>query len=156
MTTTAAITDAQGPEAQAALRATGLKVTAGRVAVLEALEHAPHVDAEAVLALVRDRLPGTSVQSIHNVLGDLVDAGLVRRFTPARQAARYERRVGDNHHHAVCSSCGRVDDVDCVVGEAPCLHADAPSGFVVAVAEVTFVGICADCLAAAAAEEPAP
>lgn len=144
MTTTTPTTDAQ-----AALRATGLKVTAGRIAVLDALEHAPHVDAEAVLSLVRGRLPGTSVQSIHNVLGDLVEAGLVRRFTPARQSARYERRVGDNHHHAVCSSCGRVDDVDCVVGEAPCLHADAPEGFVVAVAEVTFVGICRDCLAAA-------
>lgn len=127
------------------LRGRGLRVTQGRLAVLAVLEHRPHADAESVHRTLVERGHDTSVQSVHNVLGDLTEAGIVRRFAPARSAARYERRVDDNHHHAVCSRCGRVDDVDCVVGEAPCLHADAPEGFTVHAAEVTFVGICADC-----------
>ncbi len=127
------------------LRERGLRVTQGRLAVLGVLDRLPHADAEGVHRALADAGTETSVQSVHNVLGDLTGAGIVRRFEPARSAARYERRVGDNHHHAVCSSCGRVDDVDCVVGEAPCLHADAPPGFTVQAAEVTFVGLCADC-----------
>lgn len=127
------------------LRAHGLRVTQGRLAVLDMLDRLPHADAEHVHRALADAGAATSVQSVHNVLGDLAAAGIVRRFEPARSAARYERRIGDNHHHAVCSSCGRVDDVDCVVGEAPCMHADAPAGFTVHAAEVTFVGLCADC-----------
>ncbi|WP_413317495.1 Fur family transcriptional regulator [Agrococcus sp. 1P02AA] len=132
------------------LRERGLRVTQGRLAVLDALERMPHAGADAVhraLALTGSDL---SLQSVHNVLGDLTAVGLLRRFEPERQAARYERRVDDNHHHAVCSRCGRVEDVDCVVGAAPCLHADAPPGFAVRTAEVTFVGVCADCVEAAA------
>lgn len=132
------------PDAEV-LRARGLRVTQGRLAVLDVLDRMPHADAEAVHRALADTGARTSVQSVHNVLGDLTAAGLVRRFEPARSAARYERRIGDNHHHAVCSRCGRVDDVDCVVGEAPCMHADAPAGFTVQAAEVTFVGVCADC-----------
>jgi Fur family ferric uptake transcriptional regulator len=127
------------------LRARGLRVTQGRLTVLDVLDRLPHTDAEGVHRALADAGTATSVQSVHNVLGDLAAAGIVRRFEPARSAARYERRIGDNHHHAVCSSCGRVDDVDCVVGEAPCMHADAPAGFTVQAAEVTFVGLCADC-----------
>ena len=127
------------------LRARGLRVTQGRIAVLGVLDRLPHADAESVHRALAEVGGETSVQSVHNVLGDLTAAGLVRRFEPARSAARYERRIGDNHHHAVCSSCGRVDDIDCVVGEAPCMHADAPAGFTVQAAEVTFVGLCADC-----------
>lgn len=132
------------------LRTQGLRVTQGRIAVLEVLERLPHADAETVHRALVERGSATSVQSVHNVLGDLTAAGIVRRFEPERSAARYERRIDDNHHHAVCASCGRVDDVDCVVGEAPCLHAEAPAGFTVQAADVTFVGTCADCAQAAA------
>ncbi|MCH1881568.1 Fur family transcriptional regulator [Agrococcus sp. ARC_14] len=127
------------------LREHGLRVTQGRLAVLDQLERLPHADAESVHRALVAAGNDTSVQSVHNVLGDLAAAGLVRRFEPERSAARYERRIDDNHHHAVCARCGKVEDVDCVVGEAPCLHADAPPGFTVRTAEVTFVGICADC-----------
>jgi Fe2+ or Zn2+ uptake regulation protein len=127
------------------LRARGLRVTRGRLAVLDVLDRMPHADADEVHRALAATGGQTSVQSVHNVLADLTAAGVVRRFEPARSPARYERRVGDNHHHAVCARCGRVDDVDCVVGEAPCMHADAPAGFEVQAAEVTFVGLCADC-----------
>jgi Fur family transcriptional regulator, stress-responsive regulator len=138
------------------LREHGLRVTQPRLAVLGALAALPHADADALHRSLAAAGSDISVQSVHNVLGDLTGAGIVRRFEPARSAARYERRIGDNHHHAVCQRCGRVDDVDCVVGEAPCLHADAPPGFAVAAAEVTFVGLCADCVAAGADAAPAP
>lgn len=141
------------------LRQRGLRVTQPRLAVLDALDRLPHADADAVHRALAAAGSEISVQSVHNVLADLAEAGLVRRFEPARSAARFERRVDDNHHHAVCQRCGKVEDVDCVVGEAPCLHADAPPGFAVQVAEVTFVGICAACAATeagAAAREPAP
>jgi Fe2+ or Zn2+ uptake regulation protein len=131
------------------LRERGLRVTQGRLAVLDVLARMPHSDADAVHRALVDAGHETSVQSVHNVLGDLAGAGVLRRFEPERSAARYERRIGDNHHHAVCSRCGKVEDVDCVVGEAPCLHADAPPGFTVQAADVTFVGLCADCSSAA-------
>ncbi|WP_035253714.1 Fur family transcriptional regulator [Agrococcus lahaulensis] len=130
------------------LRERGLRVTQGRLAVLDVLARMPHADAEAVHRALADSGRGTSVQSVHNVLGDLTGAGVLRRFEPERSPARYERRIDDNHHHAVCSRCGKVEDVDCVVGEAPCLHADAPPGFAVQSADVTFVGLCADCTGA--------
>src|ERR1700712_706993 len=127
------------------IREAGLRLTAGRLAVLEALAEAPHTDAESVFVAVRMSVPGTSIQSVHNILGDLTAAGLVRRIEPAGSAARYERRIGDNHHHVVCTECGAVGDVDCVVGEAPCLEPSNANGFTVHTAEVTFWGLCADC-----------
>lgn len=132
------------------LRTHGLRVTSGRLAALAALDRNPHADAERlrqalVAAADLDDVAAPSLQAVHNMLADLHAAGLVRRFQPAHSSARYERRVDDNHHHAVCSRCGHVEDVDCVTGEAPCLHAATPSGFAVATAEVTFWGLCATC-----------
>ncbi|XPP26676.1 MAG: Fur family transcriptional regulator [Leucobacter sp.] len=131
-----------------ALRAAGLRATAGRLAVLEALESMAHTSAEQVYEAVSAGLPTTSIQSVHNILTDLTAAGLIRRIEPAGSAALYERRVHDNHHHVVCTGCGAVDDVDCVVGHAPCLDPSSTSGFAVQTAEVTFWGLCPNCQAA--------
>ncbi|MDQ1122942.1 Fur family transcriptional regulator [Microbacterium trichothecenolyticum] len=139
--------------ADALIRGAGLRVTATRVAVLEALRARPHATAEAVYDGIRGTLPGTSKQSVYNALGDFADAGLARRIEPAGHAGTFELRVGDNHHHVVCTGCGRIDDVDCVVGEAPCLHIPEGSGFLVETAEVTFWGICSDCRATSEAEK---
>ena len=128
-----------------ALRTAGLRVTQGRLAVLDALDTHPQADAETVFRTVLPALPGTSIQNVHNVLGDLTAAGLLRRIEPAHSPALYERRIGDNHHHVVCTSCGAVADVDCVVGHAPCLHPSDASGFAVSTAEVTFWGLCPSC-----------
>ncbi|WP_025159443.1 Fur family transcriptional regulator [Leifsonia aquatica] len=130
---------------EGALRAGGLRVTQGRLAVLDALTRLPHADADSVFRAVLPALPGTSIQNVHNVLGDLTAVGLLRRIEPAGSPARYERRTGDNHHHVVCTSCGAVADVDCVVGHAPCLHPGDASGFTVNTAEVTFWGLCPSC-----------
>ncbi|GAA0430659.1 Fur family transcriptional regulator [Leifsonia naganoensis] len=130
---------------EGALRAGGLRVTQGRLAVLGALTRLPHADADSVFRAVLPALPGTSIQNVHNVLGDLTAVGLLRRIEPAGSPARYERRTGDNHHHVVCTSCGAVADVDCVVGHAPCLHPGDASGFTVNTAEVTFWGLCPSC-----------
>jgi Fur family transcriptional regulator, stress-responsive regulator len=130
---------------ESTLRGAGLKVTRGRLAVLEALAGEPHADAETVLRAVRPALPGTSIQNVHNVLGDLTAAGILRRIEPAGSAARYERRIGDNHHHVVCTSCGAVADVDCTVGHAPCLHPSETNGYAIDTAEVTFWGVCPSC-----------
>jgi Fur family ferric uptake transcriptional regulator len=127
------------------LREAGLKATRGRVAVLETLTERPHADAETVFQALRRVLPGTSIQNVYNVLGDLTGAGLVRRIEPAGSAALYERRIGDNHHHVVCTVCGAVGDVDCVVGHAPCLHPSDAGGFAIRTAEVTFWGLCPSC-----------
>jgi len=127
------------------LRAAGLRVTSGRIAILEALETHPHSDAETIRRSLTGEHSDTSIQSVHNVLGDLADAGIIRRIEPAGSAVRYERRVDDNHHHIVCTSCGAIADVDCVVGHAPCLHPSDAAGFAVSSAEVTFWGLCADC-----------
>ncbi|CAM5793658.1 Fur family transcriptional regulator [Cellulomonas persica] len=131
------------------LRSRGLRVTAPRLAVLAALDDAPHADADAVLRGVRMRMPSVSVQAIYDVLAALTQAGLLRRIEPAGHPARYERRVGDNHHHVVCRSCGVLEDVDCVVGHAPCLEPSTTSGFAIDAAEVTFWGLCPACRAAA-------
>lgn len=131
-----------------ALRNAGLRTTAGRVAVLEALGSMPHTDAERLFRAVSKDVP-TSIQSVHNILADLTSAGLIRRIEPAGSAALYERRVGDNHHHVVCTDCGAVGDVDCVIGEAPCLTPSSSMGFTVHTAEVTFWGLCPQCQAAA-------
>ena len=130
---------------EAALRSAGLKVTAGRVAVLEELESLPHADAERVFRAISRSLSTTSIQSVHNILADLSEARLIRRIEPAGSTALYERRVGDNHHHVVCTRCGAVSDVDCVVGEPPCLTPPSSSGYTIHTAEVTFWGLCPSC-----------
>ncbi|PII82433.1 transcriptional repressor [Leucobacter sp. OLJS4] len=135
---------------ESALRSAGLRATAGRVAVLDALASMPHSDADQVFRAVSRTVPTTSIQSVHNILADLTEAGLARRIEPAGSAALYERRVGDNHHHIVCTGCGAVGDVDCVVGHAPCLDPSSTSGFTVQTAEVTFWGLCPECRASAA------
>jgi Fe2+ or Zn2+ uptake regulation protein len=127
------------------LREAGLRVTAGRLALLDALEHAPHSDAVSLHRTLLAADAHTSIQSVHNVLGDLTAAGMLRRIEPANSPARYELRVGDNHHHIVCTSCGAVADVDCVVGHAPCLTPSDTVGYTLATAEVTFWGLCAAC-----------
>lgn len=131
------------------LRSHGLRVTSPRLAVLDALRRTPHADADTVLRTVRAGVPSVSVQAVYDVLGALTGAGLLRRIEPAGHPARYERRVGDNHHHVVCRGCGSVDDVDCVVGHSPCLTPSSTSGFAVETAEVTFWGLCPACTAAA-------
>lgn len=131
------------------LRAARLRVTRPRVAVLSALEDAPHAETAAVIAAVRESLPTVSHQAVYDCLGALTEAGLVRRIQPAGSVARYELRVADNHHHLVCRSCGAVADVDCAVGRAPCLTPSAEvgqrSGFSVDEAEVIYWGTCAAC-----------
>lgn len=128
------------------LRAHGLRVTASRIAVLAALAELPgHPDADAVRRAARARLGSISTQAVYDALSALVERGLARRIQPAGGPARYETRVGDNHHHIVCRACGAVVDVDCVVGEAPCLHPSSRSGFTVDEAEVVFWGLCPDC-----------
>ncbi|HWS31929.1 MAG TPA: Fur family transcriptional regulator [Actinoplanes sp.] len=127
------------------LRAVSLRVTRPRLAVLGALDGHPHVDTDTVLALVRAELPTVSHQAVYDVLRALTDTGLVRRIQPAGATARYEMRVGDNHHHVVCRSCGAIADVDCAVGRAPCLTASDDHGFVVDEAEVVYWGACPDC-----------
>ena len=130
------------------LRGAALRATSGRVAVLRALEASPHSTAETVFDLISGDLPGTSPQAVYVVLNDLSRAGLIRRFEPAGSAALYERRIGDNHHHLVCESCGTVQDADCVIGHAPCLAPSGGAGFQVREAEVTFWGVCSRCQAA--------
>ncbi|MET0741683.1 MAG: Fur family transcriptional regulator [Candidatus Nanopelagicales bacterium] len=127
------------------LRQHGLRVTAPRVAVLEALMSVPHASVDVVQASVRERIGSVSTQAVYDVLAAFEKTGLVRRIEPAGHPARFETRVHDNHHHLVCRSCGRIDDVDCVVGTAPCLDASAELGFVVDEAELTFWGLCPAC-----------
>ncbi|MGP3535429.1 Fur family transcriptional regulator [Microbacterium sp. RD1] len=139
--------DGSDTASDARLRAAGLRVTATRSAVLDALTGMPHSSADDVFDRIRSALPGTSVQSVYNALGDFVAAGLARRIEPAGRPGMYELRVDDNHHHMVCTSCGRIDDVDCVVGEAPCLHVPDSAGYDIRTAEVTFWGLCPNCRA---------
>ena len=127
------------------LRDHGVQVTAQRLAVLQAVAARPHATADVVAEMARGEIGAISKQSVYDALSALVDAGIVRRIEPAGSAARYETRVGDNHHHLVCRRCGAIADVDCAVGEAPCLIPEAPRGFAVHTAEVVYRGICADC-----------
>ena len=127
------------------LRRAELRVTRPRLAVLEALAAHPHSGAETVLGVVRRDLGGVSTQAVYDVLNVLADRGLARRIQPAGSVARYELRLGDNHHHVVCRECGTVHDVDCASGEAPCLDAPDTLGFVIDEAEVTYWGLCPDC-----------
>jgi Fur family ferric uptake transcriptional regulator len=137
-------------DAAAAIRAAGLRVTDSRCAVFDALRAQPHASADDVFVAVAPLLEHPSLQSVYNALGDFADAGLVRRIEPAGRPQLFELRVGDNHHHLVCTGCGAVVDVDCVVGEAPCLSPSDAAGFQIAEAEVTFWGTCGDCTRAAA------
>lgn len=127
------------------LRGAALRVTRPRVAVLEALERHPHADTDTVVQLVREQIGTVSTQAVYDVLKALTHAGLVRRIEPAGSPARFERRVGDNHHHVVCRQCGDLADVDCAVGQTPCLTASDPHGFVIDEAEVTYWGTCPSC-----------
>jgi Fur family ferric uptake transcriptional regulator len=116
------------------------------LAVLEAVHALPHADTESIFAAVRAGLPDVSRQAVYDVLAALTAAGLVRRIQPSGSVARYESRVGDNHHHVVCRSCGAIEDVDCAVGTAPCLTPFDDHGFVIDEAEVVYRGMCPDCL----------
>ena len=137
--------------AEQQLREHGLRVTASRIAVLDSVERlGGHVDAAAIAREARTVIGSVSTQAVYDVLNALTDAELLRRIEPAGSPARYETRVGDNHHHLVCRTCGEVEDVDCAVGEAPCLHASDERGFAIDEAEVIFWGQCAACRAAAA------
>lgn len=146
MPTTAELTDA--------LRGAALRVTQPRLAVLAAVHAHPHADTDTVIRAAREGLGSVSHQAVYDVLRALTDSGLVRRFQPAGSVARYEARTADNHHHVVCRGCGAVADVDCAVGEAPCLTASDDHGFLIDEAEVVYWGHCAAC-AAAAARPPA-
>jgi Fe2+ or Zn2+ uptake regulation protein len=142
------------------LRGSGLRVTSQRQAVLSALAAKPHATvAQVAAALSADgsiQVVGMSKQGLYNVLDDLARVGLVRCIEPAGSAARYELRVGDNHHHVVCRACGRMEDVSCAVGEAPCLDPAEAAGFVVDEAEVTWWGICAPCRGQTRSSHPEP
>ena len=140
-------------ELQRALRAVGLRVTRPRLAVLDAVRAQPHLDAKTLTRAARARIGAVSHQAVYDVLHVLVDTGLVRRIQPEGSDARYEARVGDNHHHVVCRDCGAVADVDCTTGAAPCLTPSADAGFVIDEAEVVFWGRCPSC---AAGRPPAP
>ena len=129
------------------LRGADLRVTRPRVAVLEAVHAHPHADTDAILTTVRGDLGEVSHQAVYDVLRALTEAGLVRRIHPPGSVARYESRVGDNHHHVVCRSCGVIADVDCAVGEIPCLTASNDNGFVIDEAEVVYWGLCPNCSA---------
>lgn len=128
------------------LRKAGLRVTAARLAVLMAvLDEGQHRDADTIAGAARKRLGTLSLQAVYDNLHTLEESGLIRRIQPAGHPARYEARVGDNHHHIVCRRCGLTIDVDCVVGAAPCLEPSANPGFIVQEAEVIFWGLCPQC-----------
>jgi len=127
------------------LRGAGLRVTAARVALLQTVRAGDHLDVEAITSGVRERIGHVSLQAVYEALHALTAAGLVRRIEPAGGPARFEGRVGDNHHHVVCRSCGVVADVDCAVGEAPCLTASDDHGFSIGEAEVVYWGLCPGC-----------
>lgn len=129
------------------LRGRGIRVTAQRLAVLRAVAAEPHITAEAVAEAVRSEIGAISLQSVYDALGVLAAEGLIRRIQPAGSPARFEDRVGDNHHHLICRVCGRVVDVDCAVGSAPCLSAADDRGYEIDEAEVAYWGRCPECLA---------
>lgn len=127
------------------LREVELRVTRPRLAVLGAVHANPHADTDSIIGTVRESLPAVSHQAVYDSLHTLTAAGLLRRIQPTGSVARYESRVGDNHHHVVCRACGRIADVDCAVGQAPCLTASNDHGFVIDEAEVIHWGLCPEC-----------
>ena len=131
------------------LRQHGYRVTAQRLAVMRAVDSRPHLSAEDVVEIVRGDIGAISRRAVYDAVGSLADDGLLRRIQPAGSAARYEVRVGDNHHHLVCRTCGSLVDVDCAVGDAPCLTASDDAGYEIDEAEVVYWGRCPACLATA-------
>ena len=129
------------------LRKHNIPITAQRLAVLSAVSTRPHATADAIAEVVRGTIGAVSRQAVYNTLGMLAERGLVRRIQPAGSAALYEDRVGDNHHHLICRTCGTTADVDCAVGQAPCLSVSDNSGFKIDEAEVIYWGTCPQCLA---------
>ena len=127
------------------LRGAALRVTRPRTAVLGAVQEHPHADTDTIIRAVRSRLPKVSHQAVYDSLHALTAAGLVRRIQPSGSVARYELRVGDNHHHLVCRACGAIADVDCAAGDAPCLTASDDHGYSIDEAEVVFWGLCPGC-----------
>ena len=127
------------------LRGADLRVTRPRLAVLSVVHDHPHSDTESIIGLVRGDLNEVSHQAVYDVLAALTTAGLLRRIQPRGSVARYETRVGDNHHHVVCRSCGAIADVDCAVGHVPCLTASDNNGFTIDEAEVVYWGLCPAC-----------
>ena len=136
------------PDEDALLRRHGLQVTAQRLAVLRAVSARPHSAADDICTVVRAQIGAISRQAVYDALAALTDKGLLRRIQPAGSPARYEDRVGDNHHHLICRTCSRMVDVDCAVGDTPCLTAADDSGYEVDEAEVVYWGRCPECLAA--------
>jgi Fur family ferric uptake transcriptional regulator len=128
------------------LRDADLRVTQPRLAVLAAVGEHPHADTDTIIRAVRAELPDVSKQAVYDVLRALTEASIVRRIDPPGSVARYEARVGDNHHHVVCRQCGTIADVDCAVGDTPCLIASDDHGFAIDEAEVVYRGYCPECL----------
>ena len=133
------------PDVEHVLREASLRVTRPRVAVLTAVYDNPHADTDSIIGVVRDDIGDVSTQAVYDVLRALTTAGLVRRIEPAGSVPRYESRVADNHHHIVCRTCGAIADVDCAVGDTPCLTASDNHGFSIDEAEVTYWGLCPTC-----------
>lgn len=129
----------------ALLRKQGLQVTAQRLAILRAVSSRPHGTADAIAEDVRADIGAISRQAVYDALGMLAQKGLIRRIQPAGSPARYESRIGDNHHHLICRKCGKTVDVDCAIGETPCLTAVEDSGFLIDEAEVVYWGTCPEC-----------
>jgi Fur family transcriptional regulator, stress-responsive regulator len=144
----------QSPSTAEELRGVGLRVTAARVALLETVREGDHLGVEAIASGVRGRIGHISIQAVYDALHALTAAGLIRRIEPAGRPPRFEGRVGDNHHHIVCRSCGVVTDVDCAVGEVPCLTASDDHGFSIDEAEVIYWGLCPDCSTAPSSWAP--
>ncbi|MER5445011.1 Fur family transcriptional regulator [Streptomyces sp. NPDC002766] len=142
------MTAPQPPTTAEELRGAGLRVTAARVALLETVREGDHLDVETIASGVRERVGHISLQAVYEALHALTGAGLVRRIEPPGSPARFEGRVGDNHHHLVCRTCGAVFDVDCAVGHAPCLTPSDDRGFALDEAEVIYWGLCPDCSSA--------
>ena len=130
----------------ALLRRHGMRVTAQRLAVLRAVSDRPHSTTDDIYTAVRVEIGAISRQAVYDALAVLTDTGLFRRIQPAGSSARYENRVGDNHHHLICRTCSRMVDVDCAVGDTPCLTAADGSGYEIEEAEVIYWGRCPDCV----------
>src|SRR5687767_11604366 len=141
-------------DSAALLRERGIQVTAQRLAVLRAVAGQPHITADVVAGIVRTEIGAISLQSVYDALGLLVSEGLIRRIQPSGSPARFEDRVGDNHHHLICRTCGCVVDIDCAVGSAPCLTPKGDSGYEIDEAEVAYWGRCPDCLEQSRAASP--
>jgi len=139
------VTAPRTPATAGDLRGAGLRVTAARVALLETVRDGDHLGIEEITSGVRERIGHISLQAVYDALHALTAAGLIRRLEPAGSQPRFEGRVGDNHHHVVCRSCGAVADVDCAVGEAPCLTPSDDHGYSIGEAEVVYWGLCPSC-----------